>query len=218
MKASKKYTPADVKQILRTHYENTPDDTTEGGTKNPHRGYSSPATICNASTVESQIIELNEDPLLIRMLRTAPRPCLAPYTPWYPLALTTIPRGYEWLDTVPSQDTHFNVDESELIFDEGKAFWTFKLLEYLTEFDYWGTHGPIHQAIAKLEALWEEEQAGIEKMYLTMKSMNPDMARAHLESYTHRCAQLSWNWAKQMITWLGEKKIMENVYSHEGDD
>jgi hypothetical protein len=48
--------------------------------------------------------------------------------------------------------------------------------------------------------------------------MNPDMARAHLESYTHRCAQLSWNWAKQMITWLGEKKIMENVYSHEGDD
>lgn len=218
MKAYKKYTPSDVKQILRTHYENTPDDTTEGGTKNPHRGYSSPATICNASTVESQIIELNEDPLLIRMLRTAPRPCLAPYTPWYPLALTTIPRGYEWLDTVPSQDTHFNVDESELIFDEGKAFWTFKLLEYLTEFDYWGTHGPIHQAIAKLEAIWEEEQAGIEKMYLTMKSMNPDMARAHLESYTHRCAQLSWNWAKQMITWLGEKKIMENVYSHEGDD
>lgn len=218
MKAEKKYSVADVKRVLRTHYEGTPDDVSEGGTKNPHRGYSSPATICNSSTVESTIIELNEEANLIRMLRSAPRPCLTPYTPWYPVAMTRIPKGYEWMGTKASQAAHFAVDDQELIFDPAKAFWSFKVLQYFTEFDYENTHETIHDAVAKLEATWERERPAVEIAYRAFQLIGKEAAEKHLCQYTCAQAQLAWEWANRIITQLGEERIIANVKSHPGDD
>ncbi len=218
MKADRKYSVADVKKIMRTHYEGTPDDASAGGTKNPHRGYSSPTTICNASTVESMIIETNEDPILTRMMRTSPRPCLSPYTPWYPVAMSRIPEGYEWIGTAASQAAHFDVDEEELIFDAGKAFWAFKMLEYLSEFDYQSTHKVIHDSIAVLEARWEEERPAVEAAYRAMAEVNPAAAKEYLTQYTCAQAKASWDWARRMIADLGEHRIMDTVLSHPGDD
>lgn len=234
VKAQRKYSTEDVKNILRSHYEGSPDDASEGMTKNPHRGYDSPTTICNYSTVESTIFELNDDKNLIRMLRTAPRPCLAPYTPWYPVALTRVPAGYEWIGPDASQAAHFTVDEEELSFDPAKAFWMFKALQYLTEFDYKNTHRQIHSSIQQLESRWEEEKPMVEAAYRAIlgaasgedqrlcsdgnESVAEAAARNYLTQYTCAQAQLSWDWAKRMFTRLGEERMMANVRSHEGDD
>ena len=101
--------------------------------------------------MESIVVEFNDDINLTRMLRAAPKGCVSPYTPWYPVALTRIPKGYNWMSPQASQAAHFFVDNEELVYNPEKAFWAFKVLLYFTEFDYKGTHAVIEEEIAKLE-------------------------------------------------------------------
>ncbi|MBR5874374.1 MAG: C69 family dipeptidase [Oscillospiraceae bacterium] len=210
MKADKKYSADDLKQVMRSHYLGTPDDETEGLKKNPHRGYYSPLTICNPMTVESIVVEFNEDINLTRMLRAAPKGCVSPYTPWYPVALTRIPKGYNWMSPQASQAAHFFVDNEELVYSPEKAFWAFKVLLYFTEFDYKGTHAVIEEEIAKLEKAWEVEKDAIEGAYKALKAVDEDAAKEYLTQYTCAQAQKSWDWAHYMISKLGEARIMDN--------
>ncbi len=211
MKADKKYSAADLKQVMRCHYIGTPDDKTEGLTKNPHRGYFSPATICNPMTVESIVVEFNEDINLTRVLRAAPKGCVSPYTPWYPVAMTRMPKGYNWMTPQASQAAHFYVDDDELVYSPDKAFWAFKVLLYFTEFDYKGTHEIIEEEIAKLEKAWETEKDAVEGAYKALKAVNEAAAKEYLTDYTCRQAQKSWDWAHYMISKLGEAQIIKNA-------
>ena len=208
MKADKKYSAADVKRVLRHHYEGTVNDETDGYTRNPHRvGVSS---ICGDTTVESIVVEFHEDINLTRMLRSSPKPCITPYTPWYPVALTRIPAGYNWMDPEVAQVSHFFVDDAELEYDPAKAWWTFRTLHFFTEFDYKGTHEEIQKSIAELEARWETEKAGVEAAYLALKDVDMDAAKELLTSYTCQQAANSLEWAKKMIRKLGEDRIQKN--------
>ncbi len=210
MKAAKKYSRADIKKVLRSHYEGTPDDKSNGYEKNPHRGYYAPTTICNRMTVESIIVEFNEDINLTRMLRCSPRPCVGPYIPWYPVALSRIPRGYEWIGPLASQAAHFAVDKSELQYDPAKAWWAFRLLQYFTEFDYKKTHKKVHEAIRELEAEWEKEKDGVEGAYKAILATDPEAAKEVLTGDTCAQAQKAWDWAHYMVSKLGEERIYEN--------
>ena len=207
-KADKKYCAEDLKKVLSFHYEGTPDDETDGYTRNPHRtGVSS---ICGNTTVESIVVEFNDDINLTRMLRASPKPCITPYAPWYPVALTRIPKGYNWMGPEAAQASHFFVDDAELDYDPAKAWWTFRTLHFFTEFDYKGTNEYIKKSKAALEAQWETEKAGIERAYLALKDVDMDAAREVLTSYTCRQSEKSWQWAKSLIRTLGEEKIAKN--------
>lgn len=210
MKADRKYSADDLKAVLRSHYIGTSDDETEGLTKNPHRGYYAPLTICNPMTVESLVVEFNEDINLTRMLRAAPKGCVCPYTPWYPVALTRIPKGYNWMTPQASQAAHFYVDKEELVLSPDKAYWAFKVLLYLTEFDYKGTHKAIEESIAELEKCWELEKEAVEGAYKALKEVNEESAKEYLTQYTCSQAQKAWDWANNMVFKLGEAKIIEN--------
>ena len=83
LKAGRKYTPEEVKAILRSHGEGTDYDMTKGGTITPHRGQDA-YSICNNVTVESTVFVFADDLNLLKMYRASPKPCCAPYTPWYP--------------------------------------------------------------------------------------------------------------------------------------
>lgn len=209
-KAERKYSREDVKKVLRSHYEGTEDDHTNGFEKNPHRGYYSPLTLCNAMTIESLVIEFNEDINLTRMLRSSPRPCLAPYTPWYPVALTRIPKGYNWMGPLASQTAHFYVDDSEMEYDSSKAWWAFRTLQYLTEFNYKDTHEIIHKSITETEGQWENEKDAVECAYKLLSEKDVSAAKEYLTQYTCSQAQKSWDWAWSMIAKLGESKIYSN--------
>ncbi|MBR5520866.1 MAG: C69 family dipeptidase [Oscillospiraceae bacterium] len=216
-KAEKKYSAADLKQVMRAHYIGTADDLTEGLTKNPHRGYYWPTTICNPMTVESLVVEFNEDPNLTRMLRAAPRGCVCPYTPWYPAALNRVPKGYSWMTPMASQAAHFFVDDAELVYDPTKAYWAFKLLQYFTDFDFKGTHEKIEEGMAKLEAGWELEKDAIEGAYKALKAVDEAAAKEYLTQYTCAQAQKAWDWANYMVTVLGEAKALENCKAYDDD-
>lgn len=207
-KAERKYSADDIKKVLRSHYEGTEDDQTENYTRNPHRvGVSS---LCNDTTIESSIIEFNEDIYLTRLLRASQKPCITPYTPWYPVALTKIPDGYSAMGYLPAQVSHFYVDDSELEYDPAKAWWAFRTLQYFTEFNYRDTHAALSQEVRAMEKDWEAEKAGIEKAYTELKETNLSAAREYLTSYTAAQAKKSWNWANKMIHKLGEEKILSN--------
>ncbi len=210
MKADKKYSADDLKEVMRCHYIGTSDDKTEGLKKNPHQGFYSPATICNPMTVESMVVEFNEDINLTRMLRAAPKGCVSPYTPWYPVALSRIPKGYNWMTPQASQAAHFYVDNEELVYSPDKAFWAFKVLLYFTEFDYKGTHKVIEQEIAKVEKAWETEKDAVENAYKALKAIDEKAAKEYLTDYTCTQAQKVVDWAHYMISKLGEARIKEN--------
>ncbi len=208
MKADRKYSSEDVKKVLRCHYEGTTDDETDGYRRNPHR--CDFTSICNDNTIESVIIEFNEDINLTRMLRAATRPCTTPYVPWYPVALTRIPNGYEFLPVSPSQASHFSVDKSEFKYDPTKSWWIMRTINYFTEFDYKGTHEKIHTSISNIESEWEIEKIGVENAYKTLKNIDISAAKEMLTAYTCAQAEKATDWAKDMIVELGEEKIKKN--------
>ncbi len=208
MKADKKYTAEDFKKLLRSHHEGTQDDHTENYKYNPHLNDAS--SICGDTTVESIVVEFNEDINLTRMLRSSPKACMTPYTPWYPVALTRIPRGYNWMGYKAAYSSHFTVDEMELEYDPTKSWWTFVTLQYFTEFDYKNTHQQIKDSIVPMETAWEKEKTGVEAAYNALKDVDMDAAKEILTSYTCQQAQKTWDWAKSMIRKLGEERVEAN--------
>ncbi len=207
MKAEKKYSPADVKKVLRSHYENTKYDLTVGG-KNPHLTSQNVTSICNGMTIESTVFELNEDPNLLCMNRAAPKGCLSPYIPFYPVAMTRIPDGFEWMGYAASRRSHFAVDRSELVYDPRKAWYLFKTVQYLTDFNYRFASPYIHEGIALLEEEWDKEKESIQKAY---KNFDADGGKEFLTSYTCAQAEKAMNWARETINYLANDRAAGKV-------
>ena len=208
-KAEKKYTPDDLKKIMRSHYEGSEDDISEGYTKNPHWVGPWPTTICNSMTAESMIVEFHEITDLTCMWRACPKPCLSPYVPWY-LGNLAVPCGYEWTDPLIAQTTHFCPAEEELRYNPARAYWAFRTLQYLTEFDYGMPAKLIHPAIAEIEKEWVAEKPLVEETYKKLLDKNEKAAKEYLTQYTAGKAAFAWNWANDMIQKVGEERILDN--------
>ena len=77
--AQKKWTVADVEDLLRTHEHGMLEQDAEWSHTN---GYG----ICRGTTHEAEVYELNDNPLLISGYRALSRPCEVPFIPFFPLA------------------------------------------------------------------------------------------------------------------------------------
>ena len=212
LKAPRKYSPEDVKKVLRSHGEGMWVDRTEGGNANPHKGFDDLLCVCNNMTVESTVFVFNDDINLLRMYKANPKPCLSPYVPWYPVALKEIPEGYEWNTAKEAQPSHFRWDEEEYEFDPSRAWWAFKNVQFLTDFNYRATHRPIKDLIAVAETKWEKETAAVETAYRTLAETDPDAAAEYLSDYTQRQAQAALKWARRTVGQLYLARYHEDKY------
>ena len=200
IKAERKYGIEDIKKVLRTHYEGSREEVESGVSPSPHR-----FSVCNSRTVESLIVEFAEDTDLTVIYRTNLRPCTSPYVPWY-LGSAKLPKGYEWIGPKASKVSHFTPDAGEFVLNDEHAFWAFKLLQSLTDFDYHFCESMLTPEIERLEAQYALMKPEIERTYSELKKTSPECARGFLTQYTAAVNQEAWDWAKRMWTEISSAK------------
>jgi dipeptidase len=197
----------DVKAILRTHYEGTDHDLTHEYTTQPSTPhYTANRVICTSSTVESDIWQLRENPLFSVMWRTAVRPCTGLYVPWYP-GTGKIPAGYNWLEPIFAQDTHFNPPVSDYDYNQDRAIWAFLDLQNLIDPMYGQVIDQVQDSRDVVEKGWAADQKGIETAALAQHKKDPQKARDFLAKYNDRVAGQAWDWARKMYNQLVTVKI-----------
>ena len=194
IKAPKKYGVEDLKPIMRSHYAQHGEDLKDDPTMSPHR-----YGICRDTTIETTITEFNDDVNLTCVWRSSPRPCAAPFVPWY-LGITKLPKGYEWIDAKASQASHFAVDPSELKYDGRYAYWAFHVLQNMMEFDYQFGQDKLQSSIKALEDEWAVTKPAMDAAYKAVKEINPEYAKQMLTDYTAQQAQRAWDWASETLT------------------
>ncbi len=200
IKAQHSYDLDDVKDVLRSHLEGTRYDETKGGTRSPHGLDPHIHPICKAGTIESTIYEFPEDILLTRMLRAAPKPCCSPYVPWYPVALTRIPAGYEAIPAAAARRSHFAVDPCERSFRPEEAWTIFRTLVAFSDFNWQATYPSIRASVRDLERQWEAQRTALEAGYQNARENGTE--KEYLTAYTCQQAEKAVTWAKDMITEL----------------
>lgn len=198
VKAPKKYGVEDLKEVVRSHYMEHGEDLKEDPTMSPHR-----YGICRDTTVASEIVEFHDDVNLSCVWRSFPRPCAAPFVPWY-FGILTLPKGYEWMNYQASQLTHFYVDPSEFKHNSNFAYWAFRELQDMMEFDYQYCEEKVHASIRELEAEWTAVKPQIDQAYLALKETSETYARQLLTDYTCQQAQRAWDWAAEMLRTLAD--------------
>ncbi len=205
VKAEKKYGVDDLKEVLRAHYMEHEEDLKTDPTMSPHR-----FGICRDTTVESTIVEFNDDINLTCIWRASPRPCAAPYTPWY-LGITKLPEGYEWIDAKASQVSHFAVDPSELQYKPNCAYWAFNNLQNVMEFDYPFCQDMVHSSIKALEDEWTVTKPAIDAAYQSVKAVDEKYARQLLTDYTAQQAKRAWEWAQNTLTQVANARYQARM-------
>ena len=189
VKPAKRMGPEDVKRILRTHYEGTDDDMSDGYKKNPHRAGN--RTICAATTLESFVIQFRENPALTLIWRAIQNPCTSPYVPWY-LGTTAIPAGYGWFPARFGMATHFDVPPQDLTYRPGRAWWAFQDVQDLADASYSEVWEKIRSRRDELENKWASEQADFESKVTAKFADDPAKAIEMLTEYTATQARLAW--------------------------
>jgi dipeptidase len=139
-KPKKKLTVKAMADVLRSHYEGTPDDQTKYPV-NPSPDYplgdphhTGLRVICTASTQESFVMQLRKYlPSFLGNVywRTQGRPCESVFVPIY-LGILEIPTPYAVgeparYNLLPLEDRHD---------DPNSAYWVFNRMETLVDFDY----------------------------------------------------------------------------------
>ena len=205
IKAPKTYTLEELKPILRSHYDGHEEDLKTDPAMSPHR-----YGICRDTTVESLLVEFDEDPALTCVWRAFPRPCIAPFTPWY-AGITAIPAGYEWIGPKASLASHFCSDGREFEADGRLAYWAFHQLQNTMELNYQYGEDLIRADIEGMEAEWALTKPAVDEAYRRLKVVSPDAARALLTDYTAAQAQKAWVWARQAALRLVDRKNKDNM-------
>lgn len=205
VKAPKVYGMEELKAILRSHYDGHEEDLKTDPAMSPHR-----YGICRDTTVESLVVEFADDPALTCMWRAFPRPCAAPFVPWY-CGMTQLPPGHEWIGPKASLASHFAVDASELAYDPQQAYWSFHLLQNIMEFDYQYCQDKVHSDIAAMEAQWAVTKPEVDEAYRRLKAKEPEAARQLLTDYTAAQAQKAWLWARSTAQGLVDSKYKSNM-------
>ncbi|MEG2191925.1 MAG: C69 family dipeptidase [Oscillospiraceae bacterium] len=193
IKAPRKYDIADMKALLRTHYDGYEKDLESQSETSPHR-----YGICRDTTVESLVMEFNDDADLTCLWRACPRPCATPFAPWY-VGATRMPDGYEWSNVTASQRSHLSPDPSEFKYNPNSAYWPSHILQNLMEFNYAACAPTVHGSIAKLEANWTAAKPIIDRAYLDLKAVCPEYAKEFLTDYNCAQGKKVWDWANQTI-------------------
>lgn len=206
VKPAQKMGVADVKRILRTHYEGTADDQTQGYTINPHRaGY---RTICTGTTIESFVIQFRDRPEFTCMWRATLNPCTSPYVPWY-LGSSKIPAGYGWILPQTGLGNHFSVPAGDLGYRPGRAWWAFQDVQDLADASYASVIRPISAKRDELEKKWAADQAEFEAKAREAFSKDATVGAAMLTEYTNHQAVLAWKTWRELFSELLRLEIAE---------
>ncbi|MBR3127101.1 MAG: C69 family dipeptidase [Solobacterium sp.] len=194
----------ECREVLKNHFDGKDYNITENGMKSPHVfAHFAP---CNCMTLESSIVLFDDDPRLTTIYRANPKPCVAPYIPWF-MGISEVPEGYNWLDEDTAQKTHFRCTEKDFRYDPDRPYWAYQTLLYLVEANYAENHAIVHDAARKLEDQWILEAEYVKEAYRRLKVMNEEAAVELLTSFTRaKCAE-GKRWAQDMIRTLGERKI-----------
>jgi dipeptidase len=200
-KPDKKFSMADLRGLFRQHYKGWEKDLESDSTMSPHR-----LGICRDTTNESMIVEFNEDVNLTCMWRASPRPCRAPYTPFY-LGMKKLPKSYELLPFKASQETHFDIDLREFSYHEDFAYNALRILQNLMEFDYRFCQDLVHGDIEKMENYWLCTKPLIDKAYKELISRGKkDEALQLLTDYTCAQGEKVVDWAKETVRRLTDMR------------
>lgn len=205
IKAPRTYGVAELKAILRSHYDGHEEDLKTDPAMSPHR-----YGICRDTTVESVVIQFAAQAPLTCLWRAFPRPCISPFVPWY-IGLDRLPEGYEWLDAKPSLASHFAVGPAELRRNDNYAYWAFHLLQNIMELNYQEGEELIHGQIAALEERWDRTKPAVDAAAAALLETDPAAARELLTDYTCAQAQKAWQWARQAAQDLVDAKDKANM-------
>ena len=165
--------------------------------------------VCRDTTVESMIIEFQDDPDLTTIWRTVLRPCVSPYQPWF-AGITEIPEGYSWQSVSAAQRTHFDPDENEFVCHNDRAYWAYHMLNMTMEMNFSFGYEIVKNEIEKQEAQWNVIVPEVRETYKKIKSVDPEAAKVFLTDFVHSQAARSWNIARQTTLKIVDKKDREN--------
>lgn len=187
---------SDVKAILRTHYERTPDDLSSDENPSPH--YTSNRVICTSTTVDSAVVEFRDNPDFTVVWRASGRPCVNPFVPWY-LGITEVPAEYGWLSGEEGAKTHFRPIHFDYSHQVGRAWWTFQDLQNHIDPDYRGRAPEVKAAWAEMEKEWHQQQGGIEAEAEKIYRDSPEKGREYLTRYSASQAAATHERAKELL-------------------
>jgi dipeptidase len=206
VKANRKLTVHDMRDILSDHLEGTPFDKTEGYEKgSPHDLLrSSDGVICSAHNQEAAVFQLRSWlPPEVGCIywRTTAASCSSVLTPWY-LGITETPASYYkqyGLKKNLTVDFHFNPPKGTFDYDPKKAFWVFNALENLVDLDY-------KKNIEKVRAIWKDYeakeyamQAAVEETALKLLKKDKDLGRKFLTLYSSSLALKAIERAEKLV-------------------
>ena len=210
VKVPRKFGVEDVKEILRTHYEGTDDDLTNGYAASPH--YTANRKICASTTQESAVVQFRDNPDFTVYWRTSGRACISPFVPWY-LGILKVPEGYSWIEPLEGMATHFHPSVNDVSYNPNRAWWAFMDLQNIADPQYGEVVDEIQKHVAELEKQWANKQKDIETTARTMYEQDPQKAKEYLTKYTHEAAKQAWDLAAELYGKLATTEI--HILAHE---
>lgn len=210
IKADKKYTIDDLKDIIRTSYlEMHPEDADQHYDPELEYYYTHKG-ICWHGSIEGSVFEFNEDPMLNCMWRTVDRQRHSVFMPWY-FGIKEVPEGFEYMGEIASTASHFFVDDAELRkYNKNDVFWSFHILRNLMDFGF--GEEKLFAAVKELEDYFHASKAQIDKAYAEMKLTNEVQARELLNDYTAAMARKTVKFVEQMIVDVLQDKYREKDF------
>lgn len=201
IKAPRKFGVEDLKPIMRSHCYEREELLKTDPTATPHCYYG----ICRDTTIETMIVEFQDDPDLTTVWRTTLRPCCSPFQPWFP-AINSSPKGWAWQDVRSTQYTHLKPDMDDFKYHGDRAYWAFHMLNMTMEMNYAIGEEMLAEEIAKVEDEWNVIVPLVRETYAKLKETNPEYAKIYLTDFVHSQAAKTWDWANQMTLKIVDKK------------
>lgn len=199
VKPTQKVGIEDVKSVLRTHYEGTQDDLTDGYKTSPH--YTKNRVICTSTTQESFVVQFRENPDFTVIWRATGRPCVSPYIPWY-LGNLKVPEGYGWIDENRGLKTHFKPSSDDLSYNRNRDWWIFKDMQNFIDSRYGLVIDMVRDKISRMETKWHKDQKDIEFKALNLYEKDANKALQFLTDYTNKQAKKASIMASDIINKL----------------
>ncbi len=205
VKANRKMTVQDMRDILSDHLEGTEFDKTEAyKLGSPHDMINSgDGGICSQHDQENAIFQLrNWLPPEIGCVywRTSSASCSGVLIPWY-LGITETPEMYYHqydLNKNLTAEFHFNPPAGTFDYNPNKAYWIFNTLENLVDFNYKKNIGEVREVWKEYEEKEYAMQAAIEEAALKLYKEDKDLCRKFLTVYSATQAIEAVEIAKKM--------------------
>jgi len=209
VKANRKITVRDMRDILSDHLEGTKFDKTEAYKLGSPHDIMGPGDgcICNQHNQEVAVFQLrNWLPPEVGCIywRTTAASCSSVLTPWY-LGITKTPEIYCKQYNLKENLTvefHFNPPPGTFDYDPEKAFWIFNSLENLVDLNY-------IKNIKKVRAVWKDYEAkeyvmqqAVEEAALKLLKKDKALGRKFLTLYSSVLSLKAVEIAKKMVNEL----------------